>query len=101
VALVGGLPAKRHSNGYYAQLTGKIARLKLGASYGACNLAPAKGETGAELLVKRNSSIIGGAYYSLEDVVTLALEWTNTTSMNQSGAKVRDNSMAVGASAGF
>jgi predicted porin len=101
VALVGGLPATRRSNGYYTQLTAKIAKLKLGASYGACNLSPAKGETGAELLVKRNSSVIGGAYYSLENVVTLALEWTNTTSMNQAGAKIRDNSMAVGASAGF
>jgi hypothetical protein len=101
VALVDGLPAKRRSNGYYGQLTGKIRDLKLGVSYGACNLSPAAGETGTDLLVKRNSSVIGGAYYSLGAVVTLAAEWTNTTSMNQVGEKVRDNSLALGASAGF
>lgn len=101
VALVDGLPAKRRSNGYYTQLTGKIAQLKLGASYGACNLSPAAGETGTDLLVKRNSSVIGGAYYNLEDVVTLAAEWTHTLSMNQARGRVRENSLAVGASAGF
>src|SRR5205823_15023169 len=52
VALVDGLPAKRRSNGYYSQLTGKIAGLKLGASYGACNLSPAAGELAMDLLVK-------------------------------------------------
>jgi predicted porin len=101
VALVNMLPVKRASNGYYTQLTARIAHLKLGASYGACNLSPADGETGAALLVKRNASVIGGAYYSLGDVVTLAAEWTNTTSMNQAGDKVGDNSVALGASAGF
>jgi predicted porin len=101
VALVDGLPAKRRSNGYYTQLAGRIAGLKLGASYGACNLSPASGEMAAELLVKRNSSVIGGAYYTIGEVVTVAAEWTNTTSMNQAGAKVRDNSLALGASAGF
>jgi predicted porin len=101
VALVDGLPARRLSNGYYTQLTGKIAGLKLGASYGACNLSPAPGEMAAELLVKRNSSVIGGAYYTLGEVVTLAAEWTNTTSLNQAGERVRDNSLALGASAGF
>ena len=101
VALVDGLPARRRSNGYYTQLAGRIANLKLGASYGACNLSPAPGETGAELLIKRNSSVIGGAYYSLGEVVTLVAEWTNTTSLNQVGGRVRDNSLALGASAGF
>jgi predicted porin len=101
VALVDGLPARRRSNGYYTQLTGRIAGLKLGASYGACNLFTAPGEIGAEQLVKTNSSIIGGAYYTLGEVVTLAAEWTNTTSENQAGARVRDNSLALGASAGF
>jgi predicted porin len=101
VATVDGLPVRRGSNGYYTQLTAKMAGLKLGASYGACNLSLAPGETGAELLVKRNASVIGGAYYTLGEVVTLAAEWTNTSSMNQAGAKVRDNSLALGASAGF
>jgi predicted porin len=101
VALVDGLPARRRSNGYYTQLSATVAHLKLGGSYGACNLFPAPGEVGAELLVKRNSSVIAGAYYGLGEVVTLAAEWTNTTSLNQVGDKVRDNSLALGASAGF
>jgi hypothetical protein len=101
VALVDGRPVKRRSTGYYGQLTARIAELKLGASYGGCNLSPAPGETGTEHLVKSNSSIIGGAYYSLGQVVTLVAEWTNTTSTNQAGEKVRDNSLALGASAGF
>jgi hypothetical protein len=45
--------------------------------------------------------VIGGAYYTLGEVVTLAAEWTNTTSVNQAGAQLRDNSVAIGASAGF
>jgi predicted porin len=101
VALVNMLPATRRSNGYYTQLTGKLGQLKLGASYGACHLSPADGETGADLLVKQNASVIGGAYYSLGNVVTLAAEWTNTTSTNQAGSRARDNSLALGASAGF
>jgi predicted porin len=101
VALVDGLPVRRGSNGYYTQLTAKMAGLKLGVSYGACNLFPAPGETAVDALVKTNGSVIGGAYYTIGEVVTLAAEWTNTSSMNQAGAKVRDNSLALGASAGF
>jgi predicted porin len=101
IALVGGLPAKRASNGYYSQLTYKFGDFKLGASYGACNLKPAAGETGVDQLVRSNQSIMGGLYYTLGQVVTLAAEWTGTTSRNGLGDEHRDNSMAVGASAGF
>jgi predicted porin len=100
-ALVGGLPLARGSNGYYGQLTYLIGNLKLGGSYGACLLKPAAGETGAEQLVRRNDSVMGGAYYSLGQVVTLATEWTHTRSRNQAGQQIQDNSLAVGASAGF
>lgn len=101
VALVGGKPVKRSSNGYYGQLTYKIGDLKLGASYGACNLDVAQMEVGAEQLVAANSSIIGGAYYTLGGVVTLVAEWTHTIAENQAGAQLSDNSFALGASAGF
>jgi predicted porin len=101
VALVEGLPAKRSSNGYYGQLTYRIGDLKLGASYGGCVLEPAAGEVGADLLVRNNSSVMGGAYYTLGQVVTLATEWTHTRSRNQVGNRIQDNSLAVGASAGF
>jgi hypothetical protein len=100
IALVNGHLAKRRSNGYYGQLTYKIANLKLGTSYGACNLDLAPGET-ADTLVKTNSSIIGGAYYTIASTVVLATEWTNTTSKNQAGGKLNENSLAFGASAGF
>jgi predicted porin len=101
VTLVDGLPRKRSSNGYYGQLTYALGALKMGASYGASNLFRAPGESGASLLVRSNSSAIGGAYYSLGSVVMLAAEWTHTISKNQLGDRVADNSLALGASAGF
>lgn len=101
VALVGGQPEKRKSNGYYGQATYKIGDLKLGASYGATNLDIADGETGADNLVATNWSIIGGVYYSLGGVVTLTAEWTHTTAENQAGGKNSDDGIALGAAAGF
>ena len=95
-----GAPEARVTDGYYGQLTYKIKSLKLGASYGACrqNLAP--GESG-DTLLRSNSSWVGGSYYTLGGVVTLALEWTKTISKNQAGGSVSDNALALGASAGF
>jgi predicted porin len=105
--LVGGIysptasdPVARTTNGYYGQLTYKIKNLKLGASYGACGQDLGAGESG-DTLLKSNSSVIGGAYYTLGGVVTLASEWTHTISKNQAGGSLRDNSLALGASAGF
>ena len=72
----------------------------MGASYGACNQNLASGESG-DTLLKSNSSVIGGAYYTLGGVVTLATEWTHTISKNQAGGSLSDNSLALGASAGF
>jgi hypothetical protein len=96
----GSAAAARTTYGYYGQLTYKIDKLKLGASYGACGQNLAAAETG-DTLLKSNSSVIGGAYYTLGGVVTLATEWTRTTSRNQAGGSVSDNSIALGASAGF
>jgi predicted porin len=105
--LVGGIyspaasePVARTTKGYFGQLTYQIANLKLGASYGASGQDLAAGERG-DTLLKSNSSIIGGAYYTLGGVVTLATEWTHTISRNQAGGSVADNSLALGASAGF
>lgn len=95
-----GAPVARTTYGYYGQLTWKINSLKLGASYGACGQSLASGESG-DTLLKNNSSVIGGAYYTLGGVVTLALEWTHTISKNQVGNSLADNSMALGASTGF
>src|SRR5438552_2556498 len=95
-----GAPVARTTNGYYGQLTYKIKNLKLGASYGACGQSLASGETG-DTLLKSNSSVIGGAYYTLGGVVTLATEWTHTISKNQIGDSLGDNSLAIGASTGF
>ena len=68
--------------------------------YGACGQSLASGETG-DTLLKSNSSVIGGAYYTLGGVVTLATEWTHTISKNQIGDSLGDNSLAIGASTGF
>ena len=95
-----GPAVARVTDGYYGQLTYKIQSLKLGASYGACGQDLAPGESG-DTLLKSNSSWIGGAYYTLGGVVTLALEWTHTISKNQAGGSVSDNGLALGASAGF
>ena len=96
----GSAPAARTTYGYFGQVTYKIANLKLGTSYGACGQSLATGEHG-DTLLKNNSSVIGGAYYTLGGVVTLATEWTHTISRNQAGGSVADNSLALGASAGF
>jgi predicted porin len=90
----------RTTDGYYGQLTYRIDKLKLGASYGSSGQDLASGESG-DTLLKSNSSYIGGAYYTLGGVVTLALEWTHTISKNQAGGSVSDNAVALGASAGF
>jgi len=95
-----GAPVARTTNGYYGQLIYKIKNLKLGASYGACGQSLASGETG-DTLLKSNSSVIGGAYYTIGGVVTLATEWTHTISKNQIGDSLGDNSLAIGASTGF
>ncbi len=101
VALVNGLPAKRKSVGYYGQLSYTIKDLKFGTSYGATYLDLASGEQAAGTLYRSNSSVIGGVYYKLGGVVTIAGEWTHTMSKNQLDEKIRDNSFALGTSAGF
>jgi hypothetical protein len=93
-------PVPRTTYGYFGQVTYKIANLKLGTSYGACGQNLATGESGNTLL-KTNSSVIGGAYYTIGGVVTLATEWTHTISRNQAGGSLSDNSVALGAGAGF
>ena len=96
-----GDPLARTTYGYFGQLTYNIIKnLKLGTSYGACGQSLASGESG-DTLLKTNSSVIGGAYYTLGGVVTLATEWTHTISRNQAGGSLGDNSLAIGASTGF
>lgn len=89
----------RDSLGYYAQATYKVGDLKIGGSYGSSQLDLAANETagGSGDLVKSNSSIIGGLYYSLSPNLTLTAEWTGTTSKSHGGTSVSDNSLAAGA----
>lgn len=95
-----GAPVARTTYGGYGQATYKFGKLKLGASAGLSGVSLASGETN-DTLLKTNTSIMGGAYYTLGGVVTLATEWTHTITKNQAGGQISDNGLAIGASAGF
>ena len=82
---------ERESNGGYVQLTYKIDRLKIGASYGISQLKLADDEqiygvtgTGAPTglpasdLVSKNESGVFGLYYSLTKSLTLVGEFIDT-----------------------
>ncbi len=90
-----GALSTRNSAGGYAQVTYKIADLKLGVSYGGSTLSLASGETNPTLL-KTNASFIGGLYYGLTPNVTLVAEWTHTTTKDQAGDSASDNNIALG-----
>jgi predicted porin len=90
---------KRDSDGGYAQLTYKIDKLKIGASYGESNLKLAsdeKADPSASDLLKRNDSGVVGLYYSLTTNVTLVGEYINTKSKAWNGNSASDTTYAIG-----
>ena len=92
----------RESDGGYVQLTYKIDRLKLGASYGISQLQLASDEeagtfnplTGLSTsnLLHKNESEVFGVYYSLTKSLTLVGEYSNTEAKawNDNEAKEKD-----------
>jgi predicted porin len=93
------LGERRKSDGGYIQGTYKINRLKLGLSYGLSELKTAADETAFEArsdLVKRNSSEVFGAYYSLTKSVTLVGEYIHTRAEAWNGNSAKDNNIAIG-----
>jgi len=89
--------ANRKSMGYIAQATYAFSALKVGVSHGASTLDVASNESAAgNPLVKSNSSIIGGLYYTLAPGLTLTAEATGTTSKSHAGSSISDTSVALG-----
>jgi len=90
-----GAGHKRSSDGYLAQVTYKIDRLKLGVSYGDSNLRLASGEVNPTL-VESNRRITGGAYYSLTKNLTLLTEVSDVRAKAHDG----DSNSSVNVNAG-
>ncbi|HEX3895376.1 MAG TPA: porin [Rudaea sp.] len=90
---------KRDSNGGYAQLSYKIGKLKIGASYGESRLKLASDEkafSSSSDLLKRNSSGVGGIYYSLTKNVTLVGEYIDTKARAWNGNSAEETTYAIG-----
>jgi predicted porin len=90
---------KRRSDGGYIQGTYKINKLKLGVSYGLSELKLSNNERPFEAasdLVKRNSSEVFGAYYSLTKSVTLVGEYAHTRAEAWNGNSAKENDIIIG-----
>ena len=98
-SFVGGTLQKRESTGWYAQATYKLGAFKPGLSYGQSELKLASNESSATnpTLVKTNTSMIAGLYYSLTQSLSLVGEYIATEAENQAGGKVKDSVIALGA----
>jgi predicted porin len=90
-----GAGHRRGSNGYIAQATYKLDALKLGVNYGTSRLNLAPGEA-PSTLVRSNSKITGGAYYSLTKNLTLLGEVSSVTSKSHVGGKNESLTFNVG-----
>ena len=86
---------KRDSDGYLAQVTYKIGDVKFGVNYGVSNLDLASGEV-APTLVKSNSKITGGVYYSLTKNLTVLGEISGVEAKAHDGDKNKSNNFNVG-----
>ncbi|MCP1270094.1 MULTISPECIES: porin family protein [Acetobacter] len=87
---------KRASEGYYVQAMYNFTKkFKLVGSYGVSNLYQAPGEN-SSLLVRRNQSEVGAAFYSLTDWLNLVAEYAHTESAAHGPNKESDNSASAG-----
>jgi predicted porin len=90
---------KRKSDGGYAQLTYKLDKLKLGISYGLSELKLADDERPFQVdseLLRRNSSGIFGAYYSLTKSLTLVGEFIDTKAQAWGGDSATEKDFVLG-----
>jgi hypothetical protein len=94
------LGRKRDSDGGYAQLTYKFDRVKFGLSYGESRLKLTDDEKvlGASNsdLVKRNSSGVGGIYFSLTKSITLVGEYIDTKARAFNGNSAEETTYVLG-----
>jgi predicted porin len=91
---------KRDSSGYMGQVTYKVGKAKFGVNYGVSNLDLASGEINAGL-VKSNTKVTGGVYYSLTKNLTLLGEYTDVEAKAQNGNKNKGNNFNIGAFLSF
>jgi predicted porin len=100
----------RESDGGYVQLTYKIDRLKIGASYGISQLKLASDEqapgytitgvptgTYASDLVHKNESGVFGVYYSLTKSLTLVGEYSDTEAKAWNDNEAHEKDVIAGA----
>jgi predicted porin len=89
----------RKSDGGYVQGTYKFGKLKLGLSYGISELKLADDERATQNvnnLLKRNSSGVLGAYFSLTKSITLVGELIDTKAEAWNGNSATEKDLAVG-----
>jgi len=87
----------RDSDGGYVQATYKIQKVKLGVSYGISQLKRATDDAATvPNLLKSNSSVVGGVYYSLSKNVTLVGEYIDTKAKAFSGNSATERDYAIG-----
>jgi predicted porin len=97
----------RESDGGYIQLTYKIDRLKIGASYGISQLKLASDEetafydpttgTSTSNLVHKNESGVVGLYYNLTKSLTLVGEFSDTEAKAWNNAEAHEKDVIAGA----
>ena len=89
---------KRPSEGGYVQGTYKFGKLKLGLSYGISELKQAPDEEAAPPtdLLRRNSSAVGGVYYSLTKSITLVGEFIDTKAQAWNDNAATEKDFALG-----
>jgi len=90
----------RNSDGYLAQATYKFGEVKLGVNYGVSNLDLANSQD-APTLVKTNSKVTGGIYYSLTKNLTLLGEISSVEAKAHNGNDNKSNNFNVGAFLAF
>lgn len=92
----------RTSEGYFAQATYRLTpKLKIGVNYGESSLYRVRSEEFPVNLVARNDSVVGGAYYSFTDWLTLIGEYIHSHTNGHGVSGQDSNTLAAGATIVF
>jgi len=90
---------KRDSDGFYLQGIATFGKISVGGSYGESRLhyANAADALANPMLLRKNSSWVGQARYSLTGWVTLIGEYISTTARAHNGNEAQSDTVAAGA----